>query len=113
MNVFGIGLPEMAVIAAIGLLVFGPKRLPELGKTLGRTLRGFQSASQEFEKEFRSAVASEPDASAGSSGPAAASPARLESAAGLSGDELVAAAEQPALASSAEAAPGSAPGTPG
>jgi sec-independent protein translocase protein TatA len=56
MNIFGIGLPEMAVIAAIGLLVFGPKRLPELGKTLGRTLRGFQSASQEFEKEFRSAV---------------------------------------------------------
>ena len=34
MNFFGIGLPEMAVIAAIGLLVFGPKRLPELGKTL-------------------------------------------------------------------------------
>ena len=59
MNVFGIGLPEMAVIAAIGLLVFGPKRLPELGKTLGKTLRGFQSASQEFEKEFRQAVTPE------------------------------------------------------
>lgn len=57
MNIFGIGLPEMAVIAAIGLLVFGPKRLPELGKTLGRTLKGFQSASQDFEKEFRSAMA--------------------------------------------------------
>ncbi|MEY3735840.1 MAG: hypothetical protein RLZZ624_899 [Cyanobacteriota bacterium] len=57
MNVFGIGLPELAVIAAIGLLVFGPKRLPELGKTLGRTLRGFQSASQEFEQEFRTAIA--------------------------------------------------------
>jgi sec-independent protein translocase protein TatA len=57
MNIFGIGLPEMAVIAAIGLLVFGPKRLPELGKTLGRTLKGFQSASSEFEKEFRSAMA--------------------------------------------------------
>ena len=57
MNVFGIGLPELAVIAAIGLLVFGPKRLPELGKTLGRTLKGFQSASSEFEKEFRSAIA--------------------------------------------------------
>jgi sec-independent protein translocase protein TatA len=56
MNVFGIGLPELAVIAAIGLLVFGPKRLPELGKTLGRTLKGFQSASSEFEKEFRSAI---------------------------------------------------------
>jgi sec-independent protein translocase protein TatA len=56
MNVFGIGLPELAVIAAIGLLVFGPKRLPELGKTLGRTLKGFQSASSEFEKELRTAI---------------------------------------------------------
>ena len=56
MNVFGIGLPEMAVIAAVGLLVFGPKRLPELGRTLGKTLKGFQSASKEFENEFRAAV---------------------------------------------------------
>lgn len=64
MNVFGIGLPELAVIAAIGLLVFGPKRLPELGKTLGRTLKGFQSASSEFEKEFRSAIATADLASA-------------------------------------------------
>ncbi len=56
MNIFGIGLPEMAVIAAIALLVFGPKRLPEMGKTLGRTLKGVHSASQEFEKEFRSAL---------------------------------------------------------
>jgi TatA/E family protein of Tat protein translocase len=44
------------VIAAIGLLVFGPKRLPELGKTLGRTLKGFQSASSEFEREFRASL---------------------------------------------------------
>ena len=62
MNIFGIGLPEMAVIAAIGLLVFGPKRLPELGKTLGKTLRGFQTASQEFEQEFRGALQSDRDA---------------------------------------------------
>jgi sec-independent protein translocase protein TatA len=56
MNVFGIGLPEMAVIAAVALLVFGPKRLPELGRSLGRTLKGFQSASKEFEQEFKKAV---------------------------------------------------------
>lgn len=67
MNIFGIGLPEMAVIAAIGLLVFGPKRLPELGKTLGRTLKGFQSASSEFEKEFRSAITT-PEASVDAAG---------------------------------------------
>lgn len=61
MNVFGIGLPEMAVIAAIALLVFGPKRLPELGKTLGRTLKGFQSASQGFEEQFRTALDATPE----------------------------------------------------
>ncbi|MEO1002248.1 MAG: TatA/E family twin arginine-targeting protein translocase [Cyanobacteria bacterium J06638_7] len=81
MNVFGIGLPEMAVIAAIALLVFGPKRLPEMGRSLGRTLRGFQNASSEFEQEFRSALSTvdapepaEPVATAPLSSAAAASP---------------------------------------
>lgn len=70
MNIFGIGLPEMAVIAAIALLVFGPKRLPEMGKTLGRTLKGVQSASQEFEKEFRSALRTEEESSISMAPPA-------------------------------------------
>ncbi len=60
MNVFGIGLPEIAVIAALALLIFGPKRLPELGRTLGKTLKGFQSASSEFEREIQKAM-SEPE----------------------------------------------------
>jgi sec-independent protein translocase protein TatA len=81
MNVFGIGLPELAVIAAIGLLVFGPKRLPELGKTLGRTLRGFQSASQEFEQEFRNAIGTDNALSPGSTGVAPLSDAPLADAA--------------------------------
>ena len=57
MNIFGVGLPEMAVIGAVALLVFGPKRLPELGRTLGQTLKGFQSASKEFEREINKAMA--------------------------------------------------------
>ena len=61
MNVFGVGLPEIAVIGALALLVFGPKRLPELGRTLGKTLKGFQAASTEFEKEIQKAM-DEPDA---------------------------------------------------
>ena len=65
MNVFGVGLPEMAVIGAVALLVFGPKRLPELGRTLGKTLKGFQSASKEFEREINKAMA-EPESLPGS-----------------------------------------------
>ncbi len=53
MNIFGIGLPEMAVILVIALLVFGPKKLPEIGRSFGKAIRGFQDASREFESEFK------------------------------------------------------------
>ncbi len=56
MNIFGVGLPEVAVIAAVALVIFGPKRLPELGRTLGKTLKGLQSASTEFEREIKNAM---------------------------------------------------------
>ena len=52
MNIFGIGLPEIAVIVTLALLIFGPKRLPQLGKTIGKTLKGLQTASKEFENEL-------------------------------------------------------------
>jgi len=52
MNIFGIGLPEMAVIFTIALLVFGPKKLPEIGRSVGKAIRGFQDASRDFESEF-------------------------------------------------------------
>jgi sec-independent protein translocase protein TatA len=52
-NIFGIGLPEMAVILILALLIFGPKKLPEIGRSLGKAIRGFQDASQEFEQEFK------------------------------------------------------------
>lgn len=53
MNIFGIGLPEMAVILVLALLIFGPKKLPEIGSSLGKALKGFQQASREFENEFK------------------------------------------------------------
>lgn len=58
MNIFGIGLPEMALITIVALLVFGPKKLPEIGRSLAKTLRSFQDASKEFENEFKKEAAS-------------------------------------------------------
>ena len=52
MNIFGIGIPEIAIIVLLALLIFGPKRLPQLGKTIGKTLKGLQTASKEFENEI-------------------------------------------------------------
>ena len=45
---FDIGLQEMIVIGVLALLVFGPSKLPELGRMVGRTLREFRRASDEF-----------------------------------------------------------------
>lgn len=53
MNIFGIGLPEMAVIMTVALLIFGPKKLPEIGRSMGKAIRSFQEASKEFENEFK------------------------------------------------------------
>ncbi|MEA5552838.1 TatA/E family twin arginine-targeting protein translocase [Anabaena cylindrica UHCC 0172] len=53
MNIFGIGLPEMALIMVVALLIFGPKKLPEIGRSVGKTIRSFQEASNEFQTEFK------------------------------------------------------------
>jgi len=45
---FDIGLQEMLVIGVLALLVFGPTKLPELGRMIGRAMREFRRASDEF-----------------------------------------------------------------
>jgi Tat protein translocase TatB subunit len=54
--VFDIGLQELIVIFTVAILVFGPKRLPELAKTLGKGLgelkRAFQDVKEQVETEF-------------------------------------------------------------
>jgi Tat protein translocase TatB subunit len=53
---FDIGLPELIVIFVVALLVFGPKKLPELAKTLGKGMgelkRAFQDVKEQVETEF-------------------------------------------------------------
>lgn len=49
---FGIGMTELLVILAIGLLVIGPKKLPELARSLGKGLAEFRRASTEMRRDF-------------------------------------------------------------
>ncbi len=39
---FGLGVPEIAVIGLVAVLIFGPKKIPEIGSALGKTIRGFK-----------------------------------------------------------------------
>ena len=49
---FNIGPTELIVILIIALVVFGPARLPEIGKTVGKSLREFRRASQDLKDEL-------------------------------------------------------------
>ncbi|MEE8541371.1 MAG: Sec-independent protein translocase protein TatB [Desulfobacterales bacterium] len=49
---FGIGMPEMILILAIALIVLGPKKLPDLAKSLGRAMREFKKATSDFKESI-------------------------------------------------------------
>jgi TatA/E family protein of Tat protein translocase len=49
---FNIGLPELMIIVAIALIIFGPNKLPELAKAFGRAMREFKKATEEVKQSF-------------------------------------------------------------
>jgi Tat protein translocase TatB subunit len=49
---FGIGMPEVLLILAVALIVIGPKKLPDLAKSLGRAFNEFKKATQEFKQSI-------------------------------------------------------------
>jgi len=109
---FGIGLPELVVILVVALLVFGPNRLPEIARSLGRGLAEFRRASNELRQSFNEATHERPEERGG---PTAADRAKAlaakgpEAAPGPAPAEAPAPAEVPAPAAGAPAG-GPAPG---
>ena len=61
-RVFGIGMPELLVILVVALLVLGPKKLPEIARSLGRGMAEFRRASNEFTRTLSASLDEPPPA---------------------------------------------------
>lgn len=51
-----LGWPEILMILVVALIIFGPRKLPELGKTLGQSLAQFRKASEDFKRTWEEEV---------------------------------------------------------
>jgi sec-independent protein translocase protein TatA len=51
-----LGMPELIIILVIALIFFGPGKLPELGNSIGKAIRGFKKAMEEPEKKSNGSI---------------------------------------------------------
>jgi len=58
---FGIGWPEVIVISLVGVAIFGAKRIPEIGRSVGQALRGFQDEVKSNNEETKSSSSQNKD----------------------------------------------------
>ncbi|MFN7979961.1 MAG: TatA/E family twin arginine-targeting protein translocase [Vicinamibacterales bacterium] len=54
-----IGMPELVIILVIALIIFGPRKLPELGKSLGKSINEFKKASTELQNTLEREIETE------------------------------------------------------
>ena len=70
-----IGMPELIIIFVIALIIFGPRKLPELGKSLGKTLNEFKRAPTGLRTTLKDEIRAEEQGEAAPRPPAATAPA--------------------------------------
>jgi sec-independent protein translocase protein TatA len=69
-----IGMPELIVIFVIALIIFGPRKLPELGRSLGRSINEFKRASNELKNTLEEEIRVDEQRTSAAPKPAAAAP---------------------------------------
>ncbi len=69
-----LGMPEILIILLIALILFGPRKLPELGRSLGQSIREFRRGAQEIREELERSIEVKEEPKPKGQGPTEAKP---------------------------------------
>jgi len=83
-----IGMPELVIILVIALIIFGPRKLPELGKSLGKSINEFKKASTELQNTLEQEIKLEEQKDDRAKTPVPAQPAEVIDADGTHGQPV-------------------------
>jgi len=83
-----IGMPELVIILVIALIIFGPRKLPELGKSLGKSINEFKKASTELQNTLEQEIKLEEQKDEKAKTPVATPPAAVIDADGTHGQSV-------------------------
>lgn len=83
-----IGMPELVIILVIALIIFGPRKLPELGKSLGKSINEFKKASTELQNTLEQEIKLEEQKDERTKTAAATPPAEVIDADGTHGQPV-------------------------